>query len=292
MAENIVVAVDARERTLDALVLGRLFTEATEARAVLVTVLPYNPLDDLDSPGMTAAVAEARAAVLAVGESEGVDVAEVQVIPGNFAARELQRVTEQPDTGLVVVGSTTRGPVGRLLIGGMGERLLTGAACPVAVAPNGYRPGRPSRLGRIGVGLDSSQEARHALEAAVALARASQARVRVITAFQSLAFGGVTTTALPGESLNVAMRTELGAIHDEAVAEVQRSIEAEGRFLDGSADEVLVAESEDLDLLVVGSRGYGPIGAVLLGSATTVLARTAGCPILVLPRGTRFDLLD
>jgi nucleotide-binding universal stress UspA family protein len=42
----------------------------------------------------------------------------------------------------------------------------------------------------------------------------------------------------------------------------------------------------------VGSRGYGPRGAVLIGSATSALAYGAACPILVTPRGTRFDLLD
>ncbi len=41
MAKNIVVAVDAKERTIDALALGRVLTEATKAPAVLVTVFPY-----------------------------------------------------------------------------------------------------------------------------------------------------------------------------------------------------------------------------------------------------------
>jgi nucleotide-binding universal stress UspA family protein len=43
---------------------------------------------------------------------------------------------------------------------------------------------------------------------------------------------------------------------------------------------------------VTGSRGYGPLGAVLLGSTTADLARTSACPLLVTPRGTQFDLLD
>jgi nucleotide-binding universal stress UspA family protein len=34
-----------------------------------------------------------------------------------------------------------------------------------------------------------------------------------------------------------------------------------------------------------------PIGAVLLGSTTVALAKKAGCPLLVTPRGTRFDLI-
>ncbi len=291
MARNIVIAVDTKERTLDALALGRVLTEATRAPAVLVTVFPYIPLDDPLLPELTAVRDEARATLLELGASEGLEVAEAHVVAGNFAARELQHMTEAPDTGLIVVGSTTRGPIGRLLVGGVGERLLAGAACPVAVAPRGYADGRPSRPECIGVGMDASDEARHGLDAAVALARASGARLRVITAFQPLVFGGVTTTALPSASLNEVMRTDLRASHEAAIAEARGSVETAGRFLDGSAEEVLVAESEDVDLLVTGSRGYGPLGAVLLGSVTSALFRNARCPVLVTPRETRFDLL-
>ncbi len=63
------------------------------------------------------------------------------------------------------------------------------------------------------------------------------------------------------------------------------------RFVDGSADDVLVAESAEVDLLVVGSRGYGPVGAVLLGSASSALARAANCLIIATPRETPFNLL-
>ena len=114
----------------------------------------------------------------------------------------------------------------------------------------------------------------------------------MITVFQRLAFGGASTTALPGASANEVMRNELRAIHDQAIAGIPGDIETESRFVEGSADDVLVTQSEDADLLVVGSRGYGPLGAVLLGSASTALARSASCPIIVMARDTRFDLLS
>jgi len=290
LAKNIIIAVDAEERTLDALALGRVLSSVTNAPAVLVTVFAYHPLSEPDSPELAELRDEARSTLLELADAEGLEPAEARVVAGNVAARELQRLTEHPEAGLIVVGSTTRGALGRLLIGGVGERLLTGSACPVAIAPRGYADRRPSQLACIGVGLDGSDEARHALDAAVTLARAGGGRVRLITAFQRLAFGGVATTALPGESANDAMRTQLRVIHDDAVAEARASVEAEGRFLEGPADEVLAAQSEDLDLLVVGSRGYGPLGAVLLGSTSSRLAHAATCPLLVTPRGTRFDL--
>ena len=291
MTKNIVVAVDAKQRTLDALALGHRLAEATGAPVVLVTVFPYHPLQDAEDPELVSLRVEARDTLLELGGAEGLEIADARVIPGNFAARELQRVTEQPETGLIVVGSTTRGRVGRLLVGGVGERLLAGGACPVAIAPRGYSDRPPSPLGRIGVGFDGSEEARLALAAALSLAKACGGRIRVITVFQRLAFGAGTTTALPGPSANDVMRDELRAIHDAAIAGIADGIETESRFVEGSADDVLVEQSEEVDLLVVGSRGYGPIGAVLLGSASTALAHSASCPIIVMPRGTAFDLL-
>src|SRR4051812_28090753 len=56
-----------------------------------------------------------------------------------------------------------------------------------------------------------SQEPQRALQAAVALAEGSGAELRVISAFQAPAFGGVTTSALVSTSANEAMRTELRA---------------------------------------------------------------------------------
>jgi len=86
------------------------------------------------------------------------------------------------------------------------------------------------------------------------------------------------------------MRAELHAVHDRALADARDGVEVESRFEAGRAGEILTEESGALDLLVVGSRGYGPLNTVLLGSTTTVLARAAMCPLLVLPRGTQLDL--
>jgi nucleotide-binding universal stress UspA family protein len=293
MPKNIVIAIDTHERTLDALALGRVLTEATGVPAQLVTVFPYTPLFARADDHELARLREDAAATLsALGRENGIEDATAEVIAGNFARRELQHITERPDTGLIVVGSSTRGPIGRLLIGGVGERLLAGAASPVAIAPRGYNDMAPDRLAQIGVGVDGSDEAEQALEAAIALSESSGAALRVITAFQRLAFGGVATGALPSASANEAMRTELQRIHENAVGAARERVRADGRFREGSADDVLLEESTDLDLLVVGSRGYGPIGAVLMGSATAALAGGSAAPILVTPRGTRFDLLD
>jgi nucleotide-binding universal stress UspA family protein len=52
----------------------------------------------------------------------------------------------------------------------------------------------------------------------------------------------------------------------------------------GQRGEELARFSEGLDLLLVGSRGYGPVGRLLNGSTSNYLSRHARCPLLVLPR--------
>ena len=48
----------------------------------------------------------------------------------------------------------------------------------------------------------------------------------------------------------------------------------------------LIEASVDIDVPVLGSRDYGPIRTVLLGIVSRALVRSAGCPVVVVPRGT------
>jgi nucleotide-binding universal stress UspA family protein len=112
----------------------------------------------------------------------------------------------------------------------------------------------------------------------------------VISVFERLAFGAIAPGRSGGASVNELPRAELRGALDGVLAEAPEELAIEGRLLEGSAGEVLAAESADLDLLVTGSRGYGPRAAGLLGSTTHALMRSAACPGLVLPRGTRLEL--
>ena len=68
-----------------------------------------------------------------------------------------------------------------MLPGPVGERLLSGAPCAVAIAPRGYSATESRRLGLILVAFDGSPEARLALHEAHALAACADAGVRALT---------------------------------------------------------------------------------------------------------------
>ena len=285
---TILIAVDAGERTLDAVRLGELLARVSGLPAALATAFPRVPLGGEPERELRE---EARQTLLELGGTmEGVTVADARVVDSHSPARALHDLSEEEHAALVVIGSTHRGAVGRVVPGTVAERLLSGAACPVAVAPAGYAESeRPPRLNLIGVAFDGSEEAQLALDGAVALAARAGAQVRIITVYQRIAFGAL---ASPGgislESVNQRLEKELKEKLDTAVAAHGDGVE--GVFASGDAAEALAAQSEELDLLVTGSRGYGPVGAVLLGGTTHRLLTAAACPLIVTPRGRPLDL--
>jgi nucleotide-binding universal stress UspA family protein len=209
------------------------------------------------------------------------------VLPSTSVARGLHYLAEDEGAELVVVGSTHRGALGRVVPGAVGERLLHGAPCAVAVAPVGFARRAP-RLERLGVAVDGSPESRAALASAVGLAGASGAELRVLTVVEwTNPAGGTFLGAHTGYDDTVAhLRAARRRDHKAALAEVPADVRVDGRLLDGEDPvRTLCAAARDLDLLVLGSRGYGPLRHVFLGGVSTGVVDGAPCPVLVTPHG-------
>jgi nucleotide-binding universal stress UspA family protein len=138
----------------------------------------------------------------------------------------------------------------RLLVLGSAGPIATAALhhapCPVLIA----RRGLPWRTG--GVGFDGSAASLHAREVADAVARATGA------------------TLIP-----------LTVVRDgDAAARADDGVEA----LSGKPAQALAERAADLDLVVVGSRGWGPVRRLLLGSTSEQVVRDAPSSVLVVPR--------
>ena len=70
----------------------------------------------------------------------------------------------------------------------------------------------------------------------------------------------------------------------DAKGRVEKLQDVDGRAVYGLPGEELAAFGEQVDLLVVGSRSYGPVKRLVLGSTSNFLQRHARCSLLVLPR--------
>jgi nucleotide-binding universal stress UspA family protein len=207
--------------------------------------------------------------------------------------RGLHWFARERGAGLIVVGSTDRGPLGRVLTGSTAERLIQGSPCAVALAPRGYAR---RVLDTIAVGFADTPEAHEALEVAHTLALRSGATLRVVAVLHpsgglDAAFAGGLRPPR-GAMLRGRQRDAVKAALQEAIAALPPGVEIEyDIYVDDPAD-ALLRISEHVDLLVCGSRGYGPLRSVLLGGVSRRLVDEARCPVLVLPREVHLPLED
>ena len=221
--------------------------------------------------------------------------AEVRLVEAVTPARGLTTAFEELDAGLAVVGATDRGAVGRKVVGSTAERVIHGAPCPVAVVPGGFEGGE---LNTVGVAYNDSPEGEQALRSGVVLAQAAGAALRVIIVLREQV-GTITGhpkgsrefQQLPGE---IAEQHQLGAraAVDAAVAEAGEHVDAEIELVYGDPAEMLAGFTVSLDLLVMGSRAYGPRRAVLLGGVSRRVIADSKCPVVVLPRGAAHPLQE
>jgi nucleotide-binding universal stress UspA family protein len=285
---TVVVGVDGSDQSGDALALGLALGKPLGARLLPVFVHPYGPLaGTIPESKYDELVAELADAVHAHMRTLGLEAGErrLLLVPDRSPAAGLHRTAEKEGAALIVVGGSHRSRLGRVLPGGTAERLLAGAPCPVAIAPRGYARKRDGNS-LVGAAFDGSSEARAALDLAVELARSMPAQLRILSVHQSLPPATVPAAAgLPLASVNEQLRSQLRQQLGEVEAAVRADgLEVTGALLDGDSAGELAKASEHFDLLVLGSRGYGPLGAVVLGSVSSTLVRTASCPVVVVPR--------
>jgi nucleotide-binding universal stress UspA family protein len=290
MTKPILVAVDPRRRDVAPAAFGAMLARILHAPLVVATAYPGDAAVDHAYPEYAQALQRAAdrsveqvAAAVDDHDLQGRTLA-VQTV--GSPARALHELAESEFAQLLVIGSSTRGPVGRVFPSAVTDRLIQGAPCPVAVAPAGYSVDDAKGLRLVGAAFTDTPDGREALAFAAAIAVAAEARVRVLTVeeppqpFLSAAVdAGVLDNArrLHDEAAQAAL--------DRGIGTLPRDRSAGGEILFGGASDALASASEGLDLLVCGSRGYGPVRTLLLGGTSHGLVRKARCPVLVVPRG-------
>jgi nucleotide-binding universal stress UspA family protein len=280
----IVVGVEDSERSTDARALAQLLAGALGARLVLVHNQPREGEQEFLEPEDD----QLMRSLSDSGFAHVQDLASNDYKPGFRIAHTvtpaggLRQIAQEENARLIVVGPSHRSGFGRVRPGSVGEQLLSGARVarvPVAIAPRGYAEEDHS-LGRIAAAFDGSPESRLALDWAGDLAASNTARLQVITVHAPIAVAGLGFAA---QSVDPIRRGDLE--RDQAAAIAAFGGRVEGVVPDGNPAGVLVEASREADLLVMGSRGYGPLQAVLLGSVSHYVVRRAACPVVIHPRG-------
>jgi nucleotide-binding universal stress UspA family protein len=275
MFRTVLVGVDGHRGGRDALALaGQLLAQG--GKLTLANVYPGDSRLRHVSPLEYERLAQKRAfAILTQARDHAGVVADLLSVESPSAGRGLHELAESIGADLLVVGSSRRGVLGRVLIGDDTHAALNGARCAVAIAPSGYS-NHVVPIREIGVAYNGSPESARAVDVARALAAEHGARLSACEAI-----------ALPVYAFVGGPVPVNGAI-DDLLTQARAQIEALGDFEPhatyGNVVDDLSAYSASVDLLIAGSRGYGPLGRLVHGSTSSRLARTARCPLLVLTR--------
>jgi nucleotide-binding universal stress UspA family protein len=209
---------------------------------------------------------------------------DIVTVRGAAPADALRDAARFDEAALIVFGPTHRRSLARTLRG-TARRLLSEAPCPVVIAPAGFaaRPERP--IVDVGVGFEPTPEGVEALAVAHGLATCAGGTLRAIGVALPLAPLAVDDLRDRGPYLENERRIVQAGL-ERALAELPGEVPATANARIGDPAVELASASYDLDLLVCGSRGRGPLRAVLLGSVTERLLRGAGCPVVIVPRPT------
>jgi nucleotide-binding universal stress UspA family protein len=331
--DRIVVGYAKDQAGRDAVALAGVFAALAGGR--LTAVFPYHPL----LARVDAEEACARAAAEVKALLDGPEPT-LRWSSSSWPIRALHELAGYERASLIVFGAAKEGLGDRLHVSLM-ERMVHGAPCAVAVAPEGYsRSGEAAgptgsaarasgeaaghtdnaarasgeaaghtdnaarasgeaagaaddagdtshALRRIGVGFSTSHEGHAALDLARELTEASGGQLRVIA-------GAGLEPALASYSFSspalAEVEEELYKDTEQTLQRFCEELSGDGAALQhetvrGDPASVLIERSSQLDLLVLGSRAYGPVRHVLLGSVSASVMREARCPVLVVPRG-------
>jgi nucleotide-binding universal stress UspA family protein len=128
---------------------------------------------------------------------------------------------------------------------------------------------------------DGSSGAEQALQFAKGLAQADGARLIVVHVKEILAARGAVPVNVKEDEIQAAIRKQVEDLKQEGL---NATLQLADVMAGGAAHAILeIADEKGADLIVVGTRGYGPLVGLLLGSATHRLLHIAHCPVLVVP---------
>ena len=283
MFERIVAGFDGSDGGRDAVAMASELAERFDAELVVASVVPEpyakTVIPALPSDALVWMSDEARTSAGAVASEVG---AEVEVRSSLSPARGLSKVVEDLGADLLVIGSTGGTP-GRVRGGHIARSLMSGGPCTVAIAPLGWRDGS-RRLDRIGVAIAGSPESEEALRIGTGLSEGGSLKAIAVATPLDSALGKLVMLG-PKELDEISREVARGHLDEAMSLMPDESTVAERRVPEGAAAEQLRRESEEgLDLLLLGSRSYGPVRRVLLGSVTSDLVGDAGCALMVSPR--------
>ncbi len=283
---KVLAATDGSEHGLSAVVTGAALSHRAGAEFEVVTVVevlllpPEYALPGVDTSEFELEfVKEARERAEAQAREAGAADAPVQVRAG-LAPQLVNKVAEEIEADLIVVGATPEPALARTLVGSTGRRILYLADRPVLVAD---RP-RREPFGRVLAAVDLSEASRPVLEAAWTIARTEGARLRALYVMEPLPMMLARVAGGRDAERRRQGERELERLLEAAGLAAEPSVEPAMR--DGQSGRGILEEAQEwnADLIVMGTHGFGFFDRLLLGSTSLYVLRHGQTATLIVPR--------
>jgi nucleotide-binding universal stress UspA family protein len=291
---TIVIGYSPQESGSAALELGSVLARSTGQDVVVAVVVATPHLRDVID------VAEGYVEVLSGWAETALERARA-ALPGDVRARFVVHRARSIPAGLealvaeaggtaLVLGSSTKGLLGRISLGSITDRVTHGAEATVLLAPHGYRAGPDSRVERVTVAYDGSDVGRHLLEVGQRWALECQAPLRAVTfAVRHRPRVGVAADLYPAEDLVVDQWVR--RCQEALTADLQKlgepGQEGVGRLEVGTGtswrEAVESAAWLPDELLLVGSSSSASAARVFLGSRANKILRHSPVPLMLVP---------
>jgi nucleotide-binding universal stress UspA family protein len=285
---RVAVGVDGYPEGKDAVVLGAMIARATQSDLMLVAVHP-DPLVVMPEE-MNWKSLERQAAHMLRDTRDSLAPQARMVVETDFSVpRALQRVVRREHRDLLVVGSSRHGPEGRVRIGKRTRQLLCHFQSALAIAPRGMHNTPAPELRRIGVGFDGGAESDAALALAGSIARAASAELHLVGVVDDrmppVGWSPLDIHEFDTRRWRESILADMDALREFGLSGAEAlCANAQADVRRGRPADALLKLSEQVDLLVIGSRRWGPMARLLLGGTGEALAHDAACPLLVVPR--------
>lgn len=273
-----VVGVDGSEGSLHAL---RWALAHVSGRSVSVTAVQcWQVLDGgIGDPGESEQRRQIESQLRRLRTSLEPDnpVLQVEAVKGHPVQVLLDRA-ERAD--LLIVGSRGLSGLKSLVLGSVSLHCATHSKVPVAI----IRPEAPldGALTDIVVGVDGSANSGVALQWALGFARETS-DVHALRVWESRPSEASSDDAFFEALLAKLQADDNGALEEVLLGSEPGAPLVRRSFHYASAADALIERGAEADLLVVGSRGRGPVASAVLGSVSNDVVRRAKCPVVVVP---------
>jgi nucleotide-binding universal stress UspA family protein len=209
----------------------------------------------------------------------------IVVRPGD-PAKEIRLEAERLPADLLILGTHGRSGFERLFLGSVTEKVLRSTRVPILTIPPSVREPGPPVYKTILCPLEFSDASIRALEHALSLAQAGDARLILLHVIEEVPahYGAAPIRQLMLEYHEHLEREAVTRLKTMVPDEARVWSRPDERVVRGRAyEEILkVAADERVDVVVMGVRGTNALDRFVFGTTTDRVIRGANCPVLTL----------